>query len=77
MTMDYDDHSDVESNNNSVDHNEVANNSSIASIHSTRSQAPVHTTTDEPPQLPPEQEEPDNMDDTQLPELETQVPVLC
>ena len=45
-------------------------------MHSTRSQAPVDTTTDEPSQLPPDEDKPDNMDDTQLPELETQVPVL-
>ena len=46
-------------------------------VHSTGSQAPVHNTTDEPPQLSPDEEEPDNMDNTQLPELETQVPILC
>ena len=41
--------------------------------HSTRSQALVHSMTDEPPHLPPDEDEPDA---TQLPELETQVPVL-
>ena len=48
-------------------------NSSKASIHSTRSHAPVHNTTDEPPPHHPDEEE---LDDIQLPELETQVPVL-
>ena len=33
--------------------------------------------TDEPPQLPLDEEELDKMDDIQLPELETQVPTLC
>ena len=69
-------HSDAESNHNSIDPNEADDNSSKASVHSTGSQAPVHTTADEPPQLSPDEEELDNIDDTQLPELETQVPVL-
>ena len=77
MTTDNDDHLDTESDHNSVYPNEVHDNSSKASIHSTGTQAPVCTPTDEPPQLPPEEEEPDNMDDTHLPELETQVPILC
>ena len=72
-----DDNSDAESDHNSVDPNEANDNSSKASLHSTRIQAPVHNTTDEPPQLPPDEEELDNMDDTQLPEQETQVPTLC
>ena len=72
-----DDNSDAESNHNSVDPNEANDNSSRASLHSTGSQAPVHNTTDEPPQLPPDEEELDNMDDTQLPEPETQVSTLC
>ena len=72
-----DDNSDAESNHNSVDPNEADDNSNKVSLHSTRSQAPVHNTTDEPPQLPPDEEELDNMDDTKLPELETQVPTLC
>ena len=75
-TTNDEDASDAESDHNSVDPNEADDNSSKASIHSTRSQAPVHTTTDEPPQLPPDEEEPDNTDDTQLPQLETQVPVV-
>ena len=69
--------SDTESNQNSVDQNEADNDSSKASIHSTRSQAPVHITNDEPPQLPPNEEEMDDMDDTQLPEMETQFPIPC
>ena len=72
-----DDNSDAETNHNSIDPNKADNNSSKASLHSTRSQAPVHNTTDEPPQLPPDEEELDNTDDTQIPELETQVPTLC
>ena len=74
---DDDDYLDTESNHTSVDPNETDDDSSKPSIHSTGSQAPVHTTTDEPPQLPLDKEEPDNMDNTQLPELETQVPILC
>ena len=74
---DDDDSSDTESNHNSIDPNNADNNSSKASIQSTGSQAPVHSTTDEPPQLPPDEEELDDMDNTQLPELETQVPILC
>ena len=64
MTTNDDDLSDTESDHNSVDPNEVDDNSTIASVHSTRSQAPVHTTTDEPPQLPLDEEEPDDIDDT-------------
>ena len=75
-TNDDNDHSDTESNHNSIDSNEVDDNSSKAYIHSTISQAPVHTTTDEPLQLLLDEEELDNIDDTQLPELETQVPIL-
>ena len=69
--------SDAESDHNSIDPNKANGNSSKASLHSTRSQAPVHNMNDEPPQLPPDEEEPDDMDNTQLPEMETQVPVLC
>ena len=65
---------DAESDHNSVDPNEADDNSSKASIHSTRSHIPVHSTTSEPPQHPLDEEE---LDDTQLPELETQVPILC
>ena len=63
--------SDAESNHNSVDPNKADDISSKASVHSTRSQASVHSKIDEPPQLPRDEEELDNMDDTQLPELET------
>ena len=34
-------------------------------------------TTDQPPEILPDEEELDNMDDEQLPEPETQVPTLC
>ena len=74
---DDEDNLDAESDHNSVDPNKANNNSSKASIHSTRGQTPVHSTIDEPPQLPPEEDEPDDMDNTQLPDLETQVPILC
>ena len=69
-----DDNLDAESDHNSVDPNEADTNSSKASVHSTGGHAPVHNMTDEPPQHPPDEEELDNI---KLPELETQVPVLC
>ena len=72
MTNDNNDDLDSESDHNSVDLNEVTDNSSNASILSTGSHAPVHNTTDEPPQHPLDEEE---LDDIELPELETQVPV--
>ena len=68
-----DNDSDTESNHNSIDPNEADDNSSKASIHSTGSHIPVHSTTSEPAQHPTDEEP----DDTELPELETQVPVLC
>ena len=55
-TSNNDDKLDVESNHNSIDPNEVNDNSSKAPTHSTRSQAPVHSMTDEPPQLPLDEE---------------------
>ena len=69
-----DDNSDAESNHNSINPNEADNNSSKASVHSTRSHISIHSATSEPPQHPPDEEEPDNIE---LPKLETQVPVLC
>ena len=69
-----DDESDTEPNHNSVDPNEADDNSSKASIHSTGSHIPVHSTSSEPPQHPLDEEE---LDDTELPELETQAPILC
>ena len=74
INNDEDDNSDAES--DSIDPNEADNNSSKASLHSTRNQTPVYNMSDEPPQLPPDEEEPDNMDHTKLPELETQNPTL-
>ena len=68
MTNNDDDDLDAESDHNSVGPNEANNNSSKASIHTTRSHAPVHNMTDEPPQHPPDEEE---LDDIELPELET------
>ena len=58
------DNSDAESNHNSIDPNKADDNSSKA----------FHSMTSEPPQHPPDEEEPDNI---QLSELETQVPILC
>ena len=69
-----DDDSDAESNHNSIDPNKANDNSSKASVHSTGSHIPIHSTNSEPPQHPPNEEEPD---DTELPDLETQVPILC
>ena len=69
-----DNDSDTESDHNSIDPNKANNNSSKAPIHTTGSHAPVHNMTDEPSQHPLDEEDPDNI---QLPELETQVPVLC
>ena len=71
MTNDNDD-LDADSDHNSVDPNEADDNSSKVSVHSTRTHVPVHSTTSE--QCPLDEEEPDNIE---LPELETQVPVLC
>ena len=76
-----DDNSDAESDHNSIDPNEANDNSSKASIHSTRSHLSIHSATSEPPQHPLDEE--DNLskdqtelDDVELPKLETQVPVL-
>ena len=74
ITTNDNDDSDADSNHNSVDPNEADDNSCKASIHSTRGHIPVHSMTSEPPQHPLDEEEPDNIE---LPELETQVPVLC
>ena len=60
-----DDNSDPESNHNSIDPNEADDNSSKPSIHSTRSHLSIHSE---------DQTKPDNIE---LPELETQVPILC
>ena len=73
MTND-DDDLDAESNHNSIDPNEADKNSSKASIHCTRSHTPVHNMTSEPPQHPLDEDE---LDDIELPELDTQVPIVC
>ena len=77
-----DNNSDAEYDNNSIDPNEADDSSSKASVHSTGSDLSIHSATSEPPQHPPDEE--DNLskdqtepDDIELPELETQVPVLC
>ena len=64
------DTSDAESNHNSIDPNEADDNSSKASIHSTGSHIPVHSTTSKPQQHPPDEEE---LDDIELLELETKL----
>ena len=69
-----DDDLDAKSNHNSIDPNKDNDNSSKASVCSTRCHVPVHNTASEPPQHPLDEEEPDNI---ALPELETQVPILC
>ena len=81
ITTNTDDNSNAESNHNSIDPNKADVYSSKASIHSTGSHLSVHSTTSEPPQHPLDEE--DNIsegqtktDDIELPELETQVPVL-
>ena len=74
MTNDDDEDSVAESDHNSIEPNEADDNLSKASIHSTRSHTSVHSMTSEPPQHPLDEEE---LDDTQLPELETQVTILC
>ena len=61
---------DAESNHNSIDPNEADDNSSKASIHSTGSHIPVHSTTSKPQQHPPDEEE---LDDIELLELETKL----
>ena len=73
VTTNNDDDSDTESDHNSIDPIKADDNSTKASVHSTRSHIPVHRMTNELPQHPPDEEEPDNIE---LPELETQVLVL-
>ena len=73
VTTNNDNDLDAESDHNSIDPNKADENSSKASIHSTGSHVPVHSTTSEPPQHPLDEEE---LDDIELPELETQVPIL-
>ena len=68
-----DNDSDAESDHNSINPNKADDNSSKASVHSTGSHIPIHSTTSEPPHHPLDEEEPD---DVELPELETQVPIL-
>ena len=69
-----DDDSDTESDHNSIDTNEADDNSSKASVHSTGTHISLHSATGEPPQHPPDEEEPGNIEQ---PKLEIQVPVLC
>ena len=74
-----DNDSDAESNHNFIDPNEADDNSSKASIHSTRSHISIHSDISEPPQHPPDEEDhlskdQTKPDDIELPKLETQVP---
>ena len=64
--------SEEEPDHDSVDPNEANDNSSKASIHSTGSHISIHSATSQPPQHPLDEE-----DNVELPELETQVPILC
>ena len=72
---------DAESNHNSIESNEADDNSSKVSIHSTGSHSSIHSATGELPHHPLDEE--DNLsedqtelDDIELPKLETQVPIL-
>ena len=76
-----DDNLDAESDHNSIDPNEEDDTSSKASVHSTGSHLSVHSATSEPPQHPPDEKnnlskDQTELDDIELPELETQVPLL-
>ena len=51
-----DNDSDTESDHNSIDPNKADDNSSKASIHSTRSHLSIHSATSEPPQHPLDEE---------------------
>ena len=76
-----DDNLDTKSDHNSIDPNEANDNSSKASIHSTRSHLSVYSVTNDPPQHPDDEdnlsEDQTKPDDVELPKLETQVPILC
>ena len=61
LTNNDDDGLDSESDHNSIDPNDIDNNSSKASVHSPGSHAQVHNMTDEPTQLPLDEEELDNI----------------
>ena len=82
VTINTDDNLDTESDHNSIDPNEANDNSSKASIHSTRSHISIDSATSEPPQHPLDEEnnlskDQTELDDVEFPKLETQVPVLC
>ena len=55
IVMNADDNLDAESDHNSIDPNVANDNSSKTSIHSTGSHIPVHITTSEPLQHPPDE----------------------
>ena len=81
ITTNTDDNSDAEADHNSVDPNEADNNSSKASVHSTRSHLSILSATSEPPQHPLDEEnnlyeDQTKLDNVELPELEAQVHVL-
>ena len=62
--------------------NKADDNLSKASVHSTGSLISIHSATSEPPQHPLDEEnnlseDQTKPDDVELPELETQLPILC
>ena len=76
-----DDILDAESDHNSIDPNEANDYSSKASVHNTGSHLSIQSATSEPPQHPLDEEDNLSKDQTkpgniELPELETQVPIL-
>ena len=56
VVINADDNLHAESDHKSIDPNEADDNSSKASVHSTRSHVSIHSATSEPPQHPPDEE---------------------
>ena len=76
-----DDNLDAESDHNSVDSNEANDNSSKASVQSTGSHLYVHSSSSETLQHPLDEEsnlseDQTELENVELPKLETQVPIL-
>ena len=81
ITTSTDNDSDAKSDHNSIDPNKADDNSSKASVHSTRSHICIHSATSEPPEHPLDQEnnlskDQTKPDDVELPKLEAQLPIL-
>ena len=72
ITTNADDALDTESDHYSIDPNEASDNSSKASIHSTRSHISIHSATGEPPQHPPDEENNLSKDQTKRQHRSTQ-----